>query len=93
MEPETTKVVIDLAMQTGAIVGLTSLVAKMPWPNAWRDIILPVAASIIGVAVVVLPMYFDIAPVFQGIILGGSVTGLYGAAKDIRKTPQVVVNE
>lgn len=90
---ESAKIVVDLAMQTGVIVGLTSLVAKLPWPSTWRDIALPVSAALIGVAVVVLPLYVDIGAVFQGIILGGSVTGLYGAAKDIKKTPNVVVNE
>lgn len=85
MDAATTKTIVDIAMQTGVIVGLTSLVAKIT-PEHLQKIVLPFAAMFIGVAAVVLPLYVDIGAVFQGIILGGSVTGLYGAAKDLKQT-------
>lgn len=72
-------------MQTAVILGLTSLVAKIT-PDKARAIVLPFAAMFIGVAVVMLPLYVDIGPAFQGIVLGGSVTGLYGVAKEMKKT-------
>lgn len=78
------EVVTDMALQTGAILGLTSLAAKVT-PADWRGIALPIVAMVVGVLVVVLPLYVDITPVFQGIVLGGSVTGLYGVAKDMKK--------
>ncbi len=87
-----TKMVIDIGMQTAVIIGITSLLAKLPWPEKWRDIVLPFAACLIGIGTVVIPLYVDVGAVFQGIILGGTVTGLYGAAKDIKQTPQVVAN-
>lgn len=74
---------VDLAMQTGVILGLTSLIGKLT-PEGARSVVLPIAAMIIGIIVVVLPVYMDVGPIFQGIVLGGSVTGLYGVAKEIK---------
>ncbi len=72
--------IVDVAMQSGAIVGLTAVIGKMI-PSDKKDAIMPVVAMIIGVLVMVLPQYVDINPMMQGIVLGGSVTGLYGIAK------------
>lgn len=83
---------VDVAMQTGVILGLTGLIGKT-LPETWRDKVLPWCALAIGIFVVVVPAYMDVAPIFQGIILGGSVTGLYGVAKDMKQTPQVVVQK
>lgn len=83
---------VDVALQSGAIIGLTAVIGKIV-PEAWRDIGMPVIAMLVGIGVTVLPLYVDIAPILQGIVLGGSVTGLYGVAKDMKTTPNVVVNK
>lgn len=76
---------VDVAMQSGAIIGITAVIGKIV-PKSLRDVGMPVIAMLVGVAVTVLPLYFDITPILQGIVLGGSVTGLYGVAKDMKAT-------
>jgi uncharacterized membrane protein len=85
-------ILVDVALQSGAIIGLTAVIGKVV-PEAWRDIGMPIVAMLIGIGVTVLPMYIDVTPILQGIVLGGSVTGLYGVAKDMKTTPNVVVNK
>lgn len=83
---------VDVALQSGAIIGLTAVIGKIV-PESWRDIGMPIVAMLVGIGVTVLPLYVDIAPILQGIVLGGSVTGLYGVAKEMKTTPNVVVNK
>ncbi len=91
MDAPAVQMVVDIAMQSAVIVGLTSLARKVI-PEKWTETVLPIIAMCIGIGVVVLPLYVDVGAVFQGIILGGTVTGLYGAAKDMKQTPNVVQN-
>lgn len=91
MELETVNLV-DVALQSGAIIGLTAVIGKIV-PSSWRNIGMPIVAMLVGVGVTVLPLYVDITPILQGIVLGGSVTGLYGVAKEMKTTPNVVVNK
>lgn len=85
-------ILVDVALQSGAIIGLTAVIGKIV-PESWRDIGMPVIAMLVGIGVTVLPLYVDIAPILQGIVLGGSVTGLYGVAKEMKTTQNVVVNK
>jgi uncharacterized membrane protein len=72
-----------IALQTGTVIGLTALASKII-PEKARNLLLPVIAMLIGIGVIVLPEYVNIAPYLQGIILGGSATGLYAVAKEIK---------
>lgn len=85
-------VLVDVALQSGAIIGLTAVVGKVV-PEKMRDVGMPIVAMLIGICVTVLPLYVDIAPILQGIVLGGSVTGLYGVAKEMKAAPSTVVTK
>lgn len=71
---------VGIALQAGTILGLTGLIGKTI-PEHLRDVWLPWCAMLIGVVVVVLPQYIDITLWMQGIVLGGTVTGLYAVKK------------
>lgn len=90
------KTLAEVALASGVILGLTGLAAKVV-PDGWRDRSLPVLACVAGVgaALAVQHSHGDAVTVIGamvGIVLGGTVTGLYGAAKDYKKTPQTVVS-
>ena len=75
-----------LAQQVGAVVGLTELFTILI-PKAWGKYVNPWIAMILGVLAIVGPKLAAGEPatpedVFAGIVLGGSVTGLY---KVVRK--------
>lgn len=81
-----------LALQSGVILGLTAVIGKFV-PEYLRDTWLPLCALIIGIAAVFGTEGVTVLLAFKGVILGGTVTGLYSVTKDIRQTPQVVVNK
>lgn len=75
-----------LAVDVGAIVGLTALLGSLV-PTGYGKHIKPWIAMILGVAAMIVPKLAAGEPitpedVFAGIVLGGSVTGLY---KVVRK--------
>lgn len=83
-----------LALQAGVILGLTSVIGKIV-PQKMRDTVLPFVALLVGVFAVYGTEgteVMTIALVFKGIVLGGTVTGLYSTAKDMKKTPNIVAN-
>lgn len=81
-----------LALQSGVILGLTAVLGKFV-PEKMRDTWLPLAALGIGIAAVFGTEGVTVLLAFKGVILGGTVTGLYSVTKEIRETPQVVVNK
>ena len=83
-----------LALQAGVILGLTSVFGKFI-PESMRDKVLPLVALFVGVGAVYGTEGMEvmtIALVFKGIVLGGTITGLYATAKDMKKTPNVVAS-
>lgn len=72
-----------LVLQTGMILGLTSVIGKFI-PEHLRGSILPVVALLLGVGAVFGTEGISTLLAFKGIVLGGSVTGLYSVAKEIR---------
>lgn len=81
-----------LALQSGVVLGLTSVIGKFV-PESFRDQTLPLVAMLMGILAVLGTEGVTLMLGFKGIVLGGTVTGLYGVAKDMKKTPNVVVNE
>ena len=72
-----------LALQTALILGGTNIIGKFIKDKDARDDILPIIAAILGM---VSSCYFgawDMTHIIQGLIIGGTVTGLYGTAKGI----------
>jgi hypothetical protein len=77
----------------GIIIGLTGLVARYV-PSEMRDSILPLVSVALGVTIMVLQIAqtgagFSAATLvpalWQGVILGGTSTGLFAATKGIVK--------
>lgn len=84
-----------LALQAGVILGLTSVIGKFI-PERLRDTVLPLAALVIGIGAVYGTEGMEVMTValaFKGIVLGGTITGLYATVKDMKQTPNVVVNK
>jgi len=74
-----------LALQAGVIVGLTAVVGKLInrfFSTDNRDVIMPIVAVLIGVGVTSLGEAAMSNVIYQGIVLGGTVTGLYPIAQD-----------
>lgn len=87
----------ELVLSTGGLLGLTGLIGKL-LSDVMRDKVLPFVAMFLGVGIAVTFQlaHGDPVSVFGilfGIVFGGSVSGLYAVTKDIKKTPNVVVNE
>lgn len=80
-----------IALQSGVILGLTSVVGKF-LSDAQRNTWLPVVALIVGVGAVFGTEGVSVLLAFKGVILGGTVTGLYSVTKEIKQTPNVVEN-
>lgn len=83
-----------LALQAGVILGLTSVFGKLI-PKKFHDKVLPLAALVIGVGAVYGTEGMEamtVALAFKGIVLGGTITGLYATAKDMKKTPNTVAS-
>lgn len=72
-----------LILQTGVILGLTSVIGKFI-PDHLRGNILPVIAVLLGIGAVFGTEGISTLLAFKGIVLGGSVTGLYSVAKEIK---------
>lgn len=84
-----------LALQAGVILGLTSVVGKFI-PENMRDRVLPVVALLFGILAVYgteAKEAMTLLLAFKGVVVGGTVTGLYSVAKDMKTTPNVVVNK
>jgi hypothetical protein len=85
----------QLIIETAVILGMTSVIGKLV-PRTWRDRVLPACAMLIGVLAVygveAVGGVLTFALAFKGVILGGTVTGLYATAKDMKKTPNIVAN-
>ena len=69
-----------LALQAAVVVGLTAVIGKivdrfLSPPD--RDVLMPIIAVGVGVAVVSLGEAAMSSTIYQGIVLGGTVTGLY----------------
>lgn len=79
-------------LQTGVILGLTSVIGKFV-PESMRDTWLPVVALCMGVGAVFGTEGITVLLAFKGIVMGGTVTGLYSVAKDMKQTPQTVVQQ
>lgn len=79
---------LPLVKQGGAIIGLTALIGKtIPEKyKALRDILLPWVAMVLGVGTIAFPKYqagelITVDDIQLGIVLGGSLTGLYAVVK------------
>jgi len=77
----------------GVIIGLTGYIARYV-PTELRDSLLPLISVVLGVSIMVLQIAqtgagfsaATIVPaVWQGVILGGTSTGLFAATKGIVK--------
>ncbi len=78
-----------IVLQTGVILGLTAVIGKFV-PDRLRDAWLPVVALLMGIGAVMGTEGISVLLAFKGIVMGGTITGLYGVAKDMKQTPQVV---
>lgn len=73
-----------LMLQTGVILGLTNVIGRFV-PQDMRDSILPVVAVLLGVGTVFgTEAGSPVLLAFKGIVMGGSVTGLYSVAKEVK---------
>jgi len=89
--------VAEILLATGTILGLTALLGKLI-PENIRDKVLPPSACFMGVLLAVSSQLshgdmVTVTGIMVGIVFGGSVTGLYSVAKDLKQTPNVVVNK
>lgn len=74
-----------LLLETGVILGLTSVLGKFV-SDASRDKLLPLLALLVGVSAVLGMEGVSVTLAFKGIVLGGTVTGLYATTKDMLKS-------
>ena len=81
-----------LAVQSGVVLGLTSVIGKF-LSDAQRNTWLPLAALILGIGTVLGTEGVTVLLAFKGVILGGTVTGLYSVTKEVKAAPQVVVQQ
>lgn len=91
------KTAAELLLATGTILGLTGLVGKFIDPLK-RDKILPPVACALGIGIAVASQLshgdpVTLAGVMVGVVFGGSVTGLYSVAKEMKATPQTVISQ
>ncbi len=90
------KTVGEIALATGCLLGITALVGNA-LAGTLRDRLLPVFACLLGIGIACASQIshgdtVSIVGVMVGVVFGGSVTGLYKVTKDIKQTPQTVVN-
>lgn len=74
-----------IVLETGVILGLTSVLGKFV-SDASRDKLLPLLALLLGVGAVLGMEGVSVALAFKGVVLGGTVTGLYATTKDMLKS-------
>lgn len=90
---QSVSLIIEFGVQLGVIIGLTAVIGKFV-PDQLRDKWLPLVALLVGVVTAVVPVILPdstiIVAVYNGIVWGGSATGLYATAKG-RKTPDTAV--
>lgn len=91
------KTLAEVALASGALLGITALIGKVT-PSTLHDRVLPVLACVLGVGIAfAFQASHGDAPTLVGglvgVVFGGSVTGLYAVAKDMKKTPNVLVNQ
>lgn len=73
-----------LALQAAVVVGLTAVIGKIVdrfLSPEDRNVIMPIVAIAVGIAVVTLGDVAMSNTIYQGIVLGGTVTGLYPIAQ------------
>ena len=71
-----------LATQAAIILGGTGLIGKFIRDPDERDTILPLVAAVLGIVTnCALLGAWDFAHAFGGLVIGGSVTGLYSVVK------------
>lgn len=85
----------EVLLATGTILGMTALIGKA-LPDTLRDRVLPGIACLLGIGIALAFQMQHGEPVtiigaMVGVVFGGSVTGLYAVAKNMKQTPQVVV--
>ena len=84
MEP--TELLLKYALEASVIIGVTSVLGKFLslfkfWSDRVKDAAMPFTAMLVAVGVVMLKDQVLASQIYTGIVLGGTVTGLYAVAK------------